>query len=218
MEEERPRYDEQTLKYVTGTANVIRADCLISRERLNSKMDYVYVDDYNNGLRYYSGPQRRKPFKLKPTGEIEEDTESLVEEIKVKEKPKPKDKNNNGGKFTYTKVFVSKMKAIPREKLTLELMGVCLCLASCIEWETGFLIVGRGKNRRRMTKEDIAKELEKSVSTVRRFIAKLSEMNILEESKDGYRMNTEFLAKGRACDASKVRKGVGAGTDSGAPG
>lgn len=190
--------DNQLAKYLVGEVNVTRADCLISREQIDNKHDYVYVEGYETGIQFYQGVQKRKPFRIKPNSETEEANESLIQE---KKNSKPKPKKSTGGKFAYTKVYVSELEAIPREKLSFELIGVCLCLTSYIEWETGFLIVGRGKRRRYMTKTDLAKKLKVSISTVKRFVKKLEDIRILEDDKKGFRLNARFFAKGRAFNA-----------------
>lgn len=190
--------DEQLAKYLVGQVNVTRADCLISREQIDNKHDYVYVEGYKTGIQFYQGVQKRKAFKIKQNGDTEEINEPLVQEEKSS---KPKPKKGTGGRFAYTKVYISRLEEIPREQLSFELIGVCLCLTSYIEWETGFLIIGRGKRRRYMTKVDLAKKLKVSLSSVKRFTKKLEDLGILETNEKGFRLNTKFLAKGRAFDA-----------------
>jgi len=189
--------NNQLAKYLIGDANITRADCLISREQINDKLDYVYVEGYDSGIQFYQGVQKRKPFRRKSDGQIEEVDEPLVEE----KKSKPKNRGT-GGKLSYAKVYISRLVELRKKGLNPELIGICLCLTSCIEWETGFLTVGRGKRRRYMSKEDMAKELKVSISTTKRFIKKLSELGILEIKDKRFKLNTRFIAKGRAFDAN----------------
>ena len=197
--------NKQVVKYKFGEANVFRADCSISREPLPNGMDYVYVDDYKNGLRYFEGPQRRKRFKLKPNNEIEEIEEPLIEQKVSSENgaPKKKPKNNNGGKHNYVKVYPSKLKSL-RKKLNPEIAGLCLLLTPLLEWETGFLIIGRGKRKRPAKKEDLAEELGVSISTIKRYIQKLGSFGALEFDGERFKLNAKFLAKGRAYDEDKI--------------
>lgn len=198
--------NNQIVKYEFGEVNVFRADCLISREPLNNTSDYVYVDDYKNGLRYFEGPQKRKRFKLKPNNQVEEVNEPLIEEkVSVaKELPKEKPKNNNGGKYNYVKVYPSRLRELLGKELSIELTGYCLLLTPFMEWETGFLFVGRGKRKRPATKEDFAKELDVSISTIKRVVKKLSALKILSLEDGKYKLNAKFLAKGRKSNEDKI--------------
>lgn len=200
MDEQYETKIKDVLDYEIGGKRGFRADCFISSEPLNSSVDYVYVDDFKNGKRYFQGPQKRKYFGQIPNYKPEE-SEPLVEE-KKKETEQKKRKVGTGGKIAYAKVYTSRIKAIPRKKLSFEMIGVCLCLTSLIEWETGFLIVGRGKRQRYATKEDLVKELEISLSTVKRYIKKLCEAGVLEVKDNKFRLNAKFIAKGRAFDAN----------------
>jgi len=201
LEEHYETKAKDVLDYEIGGKRGFRADCFISSEPLNSTVDYVYVDDYKNGKRYFEGPQKRRYFRQKPDGQYEQVDEPLVEEKKeAKPKPKPKTSKSTGGKLSYTKVYGSRLKKM-RDKLGFELLGVCLCLTEFIEWETGFLIVGRGKRRRPITKEDLVIEWKVSLSTVKRHIKRLAELEVLKIDEGKFRLNARFLAKGRTFDA-----------------
>jgi biotin operon repressor len=194
--------DEQLIKYMTGEANVLRADCLISREKLNNKVDYVYVEGYENGVQYYQGPQKRKAFKFKQSGEFEEIDEPLIEE-KVKPEVKPIKNKGTGGKLAYAKIYTSRLLKIPRKKLNFEILGMCLYLTSFIEWETGFLIIGHGNNKRFMVQKDISKVLKISIRKTNDVIRDLKELGIIihEEKENKYRISPAFIAKGRVFNA-----------------
>lgn len=198
------------LDYEVGGKRAFPAYCMISSEPLNRTMDYVYVDDFNNGRRYFQGPQKKKHFGKIPSYDNEE-SEPLLEEKKLVDAPL-KRKKGTGGKISYVKVYGSRIKEI-RGKIGFELIGICMCLAPNIEWETGFLIVGRGKRKKYMTKEDIASELGVSLSTAKRIIKKLTELGVLELRNNKFRLNPKFIAKGMTFDASKVREGDNTGTN-----
>lgn len=176
--------DKQLLKFMNREVNVIKTMVTIGREPLNSNTDYLVVDDAEEGIRFIDGFRKRGNYVKKiPNGE------------------EPKKKRSTGGKPAYAKLYIKELEKYKNEDLSLELAGVCLRLISFIEWDTGYLVDGRGKRRRYMDKPKIADALSVSLSTARRFLLKLEKLRILTKDSTGYKMSGKLLAKGRVFDA-----------------
>lgn len=189
--------DEQRSKFLIGEVNAMETICVITRERINNKLDYVYVEERDSGIQFLKGVRKNVQFRSKP----------LSDDETTKEKPKLKPAHipfGTGGKSAYSKVYISKLTEIPRSKLSFDLLGKCILLTTCMEWETGFLTCGKGKRRRYMTQKDIAKSLGIGVSSTSVVIRQLESLEIIFHEKNRYRFNPKIFAKGRVFNADKV--------------
>lgn len=197
----------QKVKYFTRQVNAGEGECIYGREQIGNDREFVSVRDKETGLPILEGVQKIRRYKAKISGAIEELKEIAdVEVVKEKKRGRPKKKpienpHGTGSKRAYTKIFTNELLKIPRKKLSFELIGICLCLTKNVEWETGFLVCGRGKNKRFMTQRDIAKALKVSLGTVNGIIGKLKELNILVYDNVKYSLSTKFFAKGRVYGA-----------------
>lgn len=115
--------------------------------------------------------------------------------------PKPK---SSGNKLTYAKLYISEIRKYPKDILSYEYAGMCMHLATYIEWNDGCLAIGTGKRKKFMGRVEIAKALEVSDSTVRRFISRLEELKLISKVGDCYKMVGKLFGKGRelTCESS----------------
>jgi len=186
--------DNQRLKYKLGEVNAFRADCIISKENLNDKLECVYTRDYESGELYNKGIQKRHKYSAPKV-------EKTVEANEHKELKKRK---GTGGKKLYTKVYAGDLLKLKRDEVSLEMMGFCTFLTPFVEWETGWLVCGYGKKKEFMTQRDIAKELRLGIATVNRVISKLRALGIVVYDGTKYKLSTKFFAKGMVTNEDKV--------------
>lgn len=181
--------DKQLQRFINKEARVVDTPCTVGVEP-SGGMEYVTIkfNELNSDTPMY-GFWHRPNIKASPP--LKNDEGQLI-----RKKPK-----HTGNKFTYAKVYISEIKKYPKDKLSYEYAGMCLHLATFIDWEGGYLIVGYGKKKRYMERQDIAKALCVSESTVRRFMAKLEELKLLVHDKAGYKMIGKLFAKGREINA-----------------
>lgn len=178
--------DKQLLKFLNKEVNYIDTMCSVGREPLDQGREFMTIkfkEIQTDAPMYQFWHSSRK--KAKPSNAEE-----------TLEKPK-QERKTNGKKSYYAKVYISEIKKYPKKKLSYEYAGMCLHLTASIEWESGFLIIGRGKKRRNMNKQDIIRILEISDSTFRRFMSKLKELKLMEYDEKGYRMIGKLFGKGR---------------------
>jgi hypothetical protein len=194
------KLDKQTRKWFAREVNAGASLCEYSRENVGEGTEYVYAKDQETGLPVFCGFQKIRRYTPSLRGKFEEiKTIETVGEKKVGKPKAVKPKENNhgtGGKFTYTKIYTKEFLKIPREQLSFELIGICLHLTTHIEWETGWLVCGRGKNRRFMNQRDIAKSLKISLGATNAIITKLRELKIVVYDDVKYKLDARFFAKG----------------------
>lgn len=202
-----PKISKQVVKYASREVNAVRADCVISREELPNGVDYVYVSDYQSGLEFYQGPQKKKQYHQIGNGFEEIEFEEVREEQarQIIERQKEKKNPKSSGKSVYVKVFTKKLiENLKNKEFTYDLLGICLYLTSFMEWNTGYLIKGRGKNRKYMAQQDLANVLKMSLRSVSSVVNRLDKVGVLSKGEKGYKFRAKFMAKGRAYSEDKI--------------
>lgn len=167
--------DKQLLKFLNREVNYVETMCGIGREPLDER-DFMTI----------------KPKELC----IDEPLYGFWNSNRTDVKPEKDEAQKPSKKTYYTKVFIKELIKYPKEKLSYEYMGIYLHLTAFMERDSGYLICGRGKKKRNMSKSDMAKILNISESTVRRLIDKLEELNLIEQD-NGLKILGSLFAKGR---------------------
>ena len=184
--------DDTSKKYFQRDVNATIMPAIFGRERMGSGKEHITISDpETNSILYNFFNKYHPPKPVKKT----DDAFSAGD---LKPKPKPK---HSGNKLVYAKLYISEIKKYPKDKLSYEYAGMCMHLASFIEWDTGYLVIGYGKRKRYMERLDIAKALQVSESTIRRFVPKLEELKLIHFDTTGYKMIGKLFAKGREFDA-----------------
>ena len=203
--------EKQRSRFLLGEVNAMETPCIITRERINSKLDYWYVEERDSGIQFLKGVRKNTPLRPRHAVGEETDTTTLEEEESIpnpKLKLKPARKPfSTGGKPAYSKVYISKLVEMPRDKLSFDLLGKCIFLTTCMEWETGLLKIGKGGKRRCMTQKDIGISLGIGTSATSAVLKQLKSIGIIIHEESKYKFNLKFFAKGRVFDEIKARKG-----------
>jgi hypothetical protein len=181
--------DKQLLKFMNREVSAVKVMCCIGTEQIADGGEFVTirVDQLQTDLPLYAfwnNPHRkqRKDGSTQP--------------------------KHTGGKVSYIKVIIRELRKYSKDMLSYEYAGMLLQLTSFIEWDTGMLMIGRGKKKHRMTRDDIIRELGVDKSTVKRFTKNLKEIGLLRHDKDGYEMTGNLFAKGRSVPCvSNLKKG-----------
>lgn len=181
--------DEKSTKYFQRDVNAVIMPVMFSRERLGNGREYITATDPDTDRILYGFFNKYRPPK--PAKVIELGVEG---ELDSEKKPK---KKSSGNKLTYAKLYISEIHKYPKDKLSYEYAGMCMHLATYIEWHDGSLVVGTGKRRKLMERKDISKELGVSDSTTRRFVAKLEELKLISKVGDSYKMIGKLFGKGK---------------------
>jgi len=166
--------DKQLLRFINGEVNYVETMCGLGREQVDHERSFMTV----------------KPTELctnEPLYGFWNSNKAKTKKLQAKKPSK---------KTYYTKVFIKEIKKYSRNKLSYEYMGMYLHLTAFMERDSGYLICSRGKKKRNMNRSDLAKILSISDSTVRRFIAKLEELNLIEHD-NGFKISGSLFAKGR---------------------
>jgi hypothetical protein len=69
-------------------------------------------------------------------------------------------------------------------------------LADSIEWSTGLLVKGRGRNKKAVAFDDIMTILAVGRTKASKIITELKNNNLLVHDNDGYKVNSELIKKG----------------------
>lgn len=193
--------DKQLLKFLNKEVRYVDTICGVGIEPLgNREFVTIKFKELNTDVPAYSfwNNPYKKPSKLE--SELESEIE-LEAEGWLQQKRKPK---HSGNKLAYAKLYISEIKKYPKDKLSYEYAGMCMHLASFIEWDTGYLVTGYGKRKRYMKRQSIAKTLDVSDSTARRLISKLEELKLIHLDKTGYKMIGKLFAKGREINENQI--------------
>jgi hypothetical protein len=173
--------DNQLLRFLNKEVNVVNTSVLIGRERAGEGKEYITITYKDQGQPLYSFWHKHKRNKGKDV--------------------KPK---HTGGRSSYVKAYINKLLEHMKDKVDHESIGVCVHLFPYLEWDTGYLYVGKGKRKRKMTKEDMAKILRVSLSTHTRIMRKLKSTKLMTHDSVGYKFTGGFFVKGAGYHADKV--------------
>ncbi len=186
--------DNQLLKFINREVDYVETMCGIGREPLGKGKDFVMISPKEL--------QSEKPLfsfwntnKSKPTKPIVGENTESVQTNKQRKR-----------RTFYAKVYIAGIKKYPKDKLSYDYAGMCLHLIPFIEWDSGHLVMGRGKNKKIMDRKDIAEALLISDSTVRRFLSKLEELKLIKCENKRYSMIGDLFAKGREVCESSLKK------------
>ena len=188
--------DEKAVKYFQRDVNAALMPAMFGRERLGSGREHITITDPDTDAVLYNFFNKYHPPK--PPKILDDD---IVSEPEIKPKPK-----SSGNKLTYAKLYISEIRKYPKDKLSYEYAGMCMHLATYIEWHDGSLSIGTGKRRKFMEHKDIARALKISDSTTRRLIAKLEELKLISHDGKKYKMIGKLFGKGREIECESNSK------------
>jgi hypothetical protein len=107
-------------------------------------------------------------------------------------------KKHTGGKPSYAKVYLNKLKQLKKIGIDAELPGYMIWLSDNIEWGTGSLYTGRGKNRKPVQFKDLMSIWNTGRTKTSNIISRLKDSNLLTVTSNGYQVSTDFMQKGGA--------------------
>jgi len=188
--------DEKAVKYFQRDVNAALMPAMFGRERLGSGREHITITDPDTDAVLYNFFNKYHPPK--PPKILDN---NIVVEPEIKPKPK-----SSGNKLTYAKLYISEIRKYPKDKLSYEYAGMCMHLATYIEWHDGSLVIGTGKRRKFMERKDISKELKISDSTTRRLISKLEELKLISYDGKKYKMIGKLFGKGREIECESNLK------------
>ena len=179
--------DENATKYFQRDVNAAIMPVMFGREKLGNGREYITATDPDTDNILYGFFNKYRPPKLAKT----------VETLDGEPEIKPKPKKSSGNKLTYAKLYISEIRKYPKDVLSYEYAGMCMHLATYIEWNDGSLAIGTGKRRKFMGRKDIAKALGVSDSTAKRLVLKLEELKLITKDKNAYKMVGKLFGKGK---------------------
>jgi hypothetical protein len=161
--------NKELLDFVSGYKNAVEIKATISREKLSNGCEYVYITADNVELyKFWYNPNGKKSDKPKHTG----------------------------GKPSYAKIYLDKLRELKSKNISPELIGCMIWLADSIEWSTGLLVKGRGRNKKAVDFEDIMTILSVGRTKTSKIITELKKVKLLTHDNNGYKVNSELIKKG----------------------
>jgi hypothetical protein len=115
---------------------------------------------------------------------------------KFKNKDGKSKKRSTGGKPSYMKVYVEKIRELKEAGLSADLVGKVIWLVDNIEWNTGLLYKGKGKNKKYLQFKDLMEIWDIGKTKTAETINKLKNINFLTVEEQGYKLSTDFIQKG----------------------
>jgi hypothetical protein len=151
------------LRYLSGEVNTCRADVIIGRESA-ANGDYIIITPPEISEPLYQFWQSRN-----------------------KRRGKGAKSKHTGGNPAYAKLYLTKLEAQINGGMSPEALGACMMLACYLEWDTNYLVIGKGERRRHMQRADISFVLHYRERKTQRLIAELKKAKILERTREGYK-------------------------------
>jgi hypothetical protein len=111
---------------------------------------------------------------------------------------KSKKKKHTGGKPSYAKIYLKKLRELKETDIDPAICGYMVWLADNIQWSTGLLTKGRGKNLKPLRFDDLMKIFKLSRRSTALKINEMKKFNLISYDSEGYRINKEFIMKGGA--------------------
>lgn len=113
----------------------------------------------------------------------------------------PNDKSNNkkrstGGKRAYVKLYIDKLKELKEQGASPDSLGCLVWLIDNIEWQTGKLYKGRGRNKRSIEFTDFMSIFKLKERQTRQKINELISNNLLKYEDGSYYIASDFMQKG----------------------
>lgn len=170
--------DESLRKYLSGEINAVRAEVVISRERVPNGVQFISVSTAD-GLLFSFWHNPKRPAQ--------------------KEQP-PK---HTGGKQPYIMCMVGEVEKLRAQGVVgiEELVGVLVCLGHYIEWSTGRLIHKRSKEP--LKYKDLRTLFTFSNRKLNRILGELKEHDLLFGTSGGYVVSSRFIKKGKTKEATR---------------
>lgn len=113
----------------------------------------------------------------------------------LKEKPNEK-KKGTAGRPSYVKLYLNKLDELKDKNISPELIGYLVWLIGNIEWKTGLLYKGRGKNKKNVGFDDMMKIWGIKKSKAYDIIKQLKNNSLLKCENESYFIASEFIKKG----------------------
>lgn len=160
--------NEQFLMFLNREVNVVNANVLIGREQANTGTEFITITSCDNEEPIYSfwNKHTRKPST------------------------NPK---HTGGKPAYIKLYIKK---VLKNNIDYDLIGVCFKLSAYMRWDAEYLEIGKGRRRRYIASDDIAKILNVSRATTFRLLKRMRASGLIDHDSTGYKLTGGYFVKG----------------------
>ena len=175
--------DKGLVEFYGGGVNVADFHALISRETLPNGIQRISVKEFGSEIElwgfWYNPHKKADPVEI--------------------EKPCDSPPKHTGGKKPYVMLMLGELRKLKDGKIPNlpELTGCLVCLGDNVEWGTGRLVRGRGKNKKPMQYADIHKILGYSDWKLNKMLALMKEHNLLTHTGEGYFVSSRLIKKGK---------------------
>lgn len=161
--------NKDLVDFLAHRRNTVKTELVLSREQAGVRAEYIIISEPEELLPLYNfWSAEKKSGKAR------------------------RQSGRTGGKPAYVKIFPA---VAGKSGLDLYDLGACVKLSLYLDWDTGYLVCGRGKRKRRMEYVELIKVLGLPADVAGAVVNKLKNAGVLVRDPEGWRL-VRVAAKG----------------------